>query len=156
MPAASEITTTKGNGPRVRQLSVFLPNRMGMLLELVKRLNERHVEVLALNVQEAADSAIVRVVVSDPDAAARVLHEAGIACAATEFVVVELERGAETLGRLLAALLVAEVNIHGCYALMTRPRGRTALALHVEDNDCATAVLAAEGFRLLSQADLSR
>ena len=35
-------------------------------------------------------------------------------------------------------------------------RGNTALALHVEDNECATAVLRSHGFRLLDQADISR
>ena len=30
------------------------------------------------------------------------------------------------------------------------------LALHVEDNECATAVLRSHGFRLLDQTDISR
>jgi hypothetical protein len=60
------------------------------------------------------------------------------------------------LSKLLTALLMAEVNIHGCYSLLTRPSGNTALALHVEDNECATAVLRSHGFRLLDQVDISR
>jgi hypothetical protein len=47
---------------------------------------------------------------------------------------------------LLAALLAAECNIFGSYALLTRPRGRTALALHVEDNECAVSVLQSQQF----------
>ena len=34
--------------------------------------------------------------------------------------------------------------------------GKSTLALHVEDNECATAVLRSHGFRILSQADISR
>ena len=73
-----------------------------------------------------------------------------------DLVVVELKESARDLGKLLAALLMAEVNIHGIYSLLTRPRGKAALALHVEDNECATAVLRSHGFRILSQSDISR
>jgi hypothetical protein len=56
----------------------------------------------------------------------------------------------------LASLLAADVNIFGSYALLTRPRGRTALALHVEDNECAMSVIQQHGFEILSQSDISR
>jgi hypothetical protein len=149
-------TTEKTDGPRVKQFSVFLENRVGALLEIVKLLNEHHVHVLALNVQDSADSAIVRIVVSDPESVQEIFQTHDIPFSMTEFVVVELREGAEALGRVLAALLMAEVNIHGSYALLTRPNGNAALALHVEDNECTVAVLRSHGFRVLSQTDLSR
>ena len=71
-------------------------------------------------------------------------------------VVVELQEVATQLAKLLAALLMAEVNVHFTYALLTRPRGFAALALHVDDIDCAASVLLGEGFKLLSQTDISR
>jgi hypothetical protein len=69
---------------------------------------------------------------------------------------VELKEGATELGKLLAALLAAEVNIFGSYSQLTRPRGRAALAIHVEDDECACAVLRSHGFTILSQTDISR
>ena len=71
-------------------------------------------------------------------------------------VVVELREVATELAKLLAALLMAEVNVHFSYPLLTHPRGFAALALHVDDTDCASSVLLGEGFKLLSQADISR
>lgn len=153
--AATE-TTEKMRGPWVRQYSIFLQNKVGALLEVVKLLNENSVHVLALNVQDSADSAIVRIVTSDPEHVQELFEVHDIAYATTEFVVVELKAGASELGRLLASLLMAEVNIHGCYALLNRPRGNSALAVHVEDNECAAAVLRSHGFRTLSQGDISR
>src|SRR5579862_1841965 len=149
-------TTERLDGPRVQQFSVFLKNKVGALLEIVKLLNEHNVHVLALNVQDSADSAIVRIVVSDPERVQDLFGIHDIPFAMCDFVVVELKEGATELGKLLAALLMAEVNIHGSYSLLTRPRGNAALALHVEDNDCATAVLRSHGFRVLSQTDISR
>jgi hypothetical protein len=153
---AATRTTEGDEGAPVKQFSIFLENKVGALLEIVKLLNEHSVEVLALNVQDSADSAIVRIVVSDPDEVHKLFEIHDIPYATTDFVVVELKEGANQLGKMLAALLMAEINIHGSYALLSRPRGNAALALHVEDNECSTAVLTGHGFRILTQADISR
>jgi len=47
----------KTSGPCVKQFSVFLLNRVGALLEIVRMLNESDVHVLALNSQDSTDSA---------------------------------------------------------------------------------------------------
>lgn len=148
--------TGKASGPRVRQFSVFLPNKVGALAEVVKLLHEHSIHVLALNVQDSADSAIVRIVISDPEQGQDLFGIHDVPYSVCDIVVVDLREGAIELSKLLAALLMAEVNIHGCYSLLTRPSGNCALAIHLEDNDCATAVLLSHGFRLLGQTDISR
>ena len=153
---SSAQTTEKISGPRVKQFSIFLPNKVGALSDVVKVFHEHSIHVLAMNVQDSADSAIVRIVVSDPEQVQDILGIHDIPFSACEVVVVEMREGATELAKLLSALLMAEVNIHGCYGLLTRPNGNCALALHVEDNDCATAVLRSHGFRILSQMDISR
>jgi hypothetical protein len=152
----AETTEKVGGSPRVTQFSVFLSNKVGALLDVVKMLNERGVDVLALAVQDSADTAIVRIVVSDPESVEDLFMEQGVPASICDLVVVELKEGASELGRLLAALLAAECNIFGSYALLTRPRGKAALALHVEDNDVAIAVLKQHRFSILSQSDISR
>ena len=156
MTFESSRTTEKEEGPRVKQFSIFLKNKVGALLDVVKLLNDHNVEVLAVSVQDSADAAIVRLVVSDPDSVQELFNSGEIAYSPCDLVVVELKEGATQLGKLLTALLMAEVNIHGSYPLLTRPRGNAALALHVEDEECACAVLRSHGFRILSQTDISR
>ena len=106
--------------------------------------------------EDSADAAIVRIVVSDPEQVQELFAMQDIPCSTCDLVVVELKEGASDLGKLLTCLLMAEVNIHGSYSLLCRPRGNTALALHVEDEECACAVLHSHGFRILSQSDISR
>src|SRR2546428_11491938 len=130
MDAEATRTTEKLDGPKVKQFAVFLQNKVGALLDVVKLLNEHNVLVLALSVQDSADAAIVRLVVSDPEHVQELLHTADIACSICDLVVVELKEGAAELGKLLTCLLMAEVNVHTTYPLLTRPRGNAALALH--------------------------
>jgi hypothetical protein len=153
---SAETTEKTGGPPRVTQFSIFLPNKVGALLEVVRMLNERGIDVLALSVQDSADTAIVRIVVSDPESVEDLFLENAVPASICDLVVVELKEGASELGKLLQALLAAECNIFGSYALMTRPRGKCALALHAEDNDVAVAVLKQHGFTILAQSDISR
>ncbi len=149
-------TAQKFDGPRVRQFSVFLKNKVGALLEVVRLLNHHMVDVVGLSVQDSTDSSIVRLVVSDPEMVESLFKENEIAFGVCEMVVVEMEEVATDLAKLLASLLAAEVNIFFSYPLLTRPNRKAALALHVEDHECAVSVLAGDGFALLSQADISR
>ena len=140
----------------VRQLSVFLDNRVGALMALVKLLNEHHIEVLGYSLQEAAEITILRMIVTDPDSAATLFMERGIAHTDSPMVVVELREGAHGLGQCLSALLTAEINIRSSYPLLTRPDQGALLALHVDDAEVGAEALNASGFRVLAQGELSR
>ena len=149
-------TTSGIQGPLVKQFSVFLANKVGALLDIVKLLHKNAIHVLAMSVTESTDSAIARILVSDPDQVQDLFQQHDVAFGVSTMVVVELREVATELPKLLAALVMAEVNVHFSYALLTRPRGYAALAIHVDDTECASNVLQGEGFRILSQSDLSR
>lgn len=149
-------TIEKTDGQAVRHFSIFLDNKVGALLEVVKLLGENAIVVLALSIQDSAESSICRFIVSDPDRVEELFEEHDIPHSVSEVVVTELKEGASDLAPVLAALLKAEVNVLFSYPLLIRPRGRALLALHVDDNECASSVLRGDGFPILTQDDLSR
>jgi len=67
MPVDLPETTSKMEGPLVKQFSVFLPNKVGAMLDIVKVLNAHQTHIVALSVSESTDSAIARIIVSDPE-----------------------------------------------------------------------------------------
>ncbi len=141
---------------KVRQFSVFLENKAGRLLEIVQFFAQHNVHVVALTVLDTADCAVARMVVDDPDRARSIFQEHAIAFSETNLVVVELPSSATDLKNVLCALLQAEVNIHFTYSFLTRPRGKAALAMCVEDEECARSVLLQNSFKILTQRDISR
>ena len=152
-----ELQTARGPlEDEVRQFSVFVENKVGRLLDIVKVFAQARVHVVALSILDTSDAAIVRLVVDDPDKARALFQEHGLAFTEVALVVVELSSSAADLKAVLTALLQAECNIHSSYSLLTRPRGKAALALHVEDIEVASSVLQANQFKLLSQRDISR
>lgn len=146
---------TQSRSP-VQQLSVFLHNRVGALLSLVKLLNEHKIEVLGFSVQDSVELTLVRLVVTAPEEAERVFAEQGLACAAKNIIVVELREGVHDLGHVLSALLAAEINIHHSYPLLVRPGGKPLLALYLDDPEVGAESLGKSGFKVLAQGDLSR
>ncbi len=153
MPATQTTTTTPGDP--VKQFSVFTANQVGRLHELTALFRQNDVHVMAITVLDSADSAIVRLVVDDPDKARELMINNDFPYSEADLLVVEIDDESK-LTAVLAALLEAEVNIHYIYSFIKRPRGKAALALSVEDPDVAAQSVAQRGFKVLSQADIAR
>lgn len=149
-------TSTEIARTPVRQLSVFLDNRVGTFLSLVKLLKENHIEVLGVSLLEATEITLLRMVLSDPESAQTVFMERGIPHTEAPLVVVELREGSLDLSHALSVLLAAEINIRFSYPLLTRPGDFPLLALHVDDVEIGGGALSHAGFKVLSQGELSR
>jgi hypothetical protein len=143
---ATSAPVRKKQADPIRQFSIFLANKAGRLLELIRILHSRHVHVVALTILDTTDSAIVRMVVDDPDTARAIFHEQAVA---------HTESGTD-LPKVLSSLLEAEINILTAYGFLVRPEGRSAICLNLDDNELGAQVLSRGGFRLLGQGDISR
>src|SRR6266581_6974685 len=150
---ATETTKMRRVDP-VIQFSVFTPNRLGRLHDLIRLLGAQGVHVLALMVLDTTDSSIIRVVVDDPDRARELLVREGFPFTESNLVVVEVT--STELNRLMAALLEAELNINYLYSFIPHPQGKSILAFSMEDNDLGEQVLTRRQFRVLRQMDISR
>src|SRR4029079_17463408 len=119
--------------------NVFLANRMGALLELVRRFETTDAKLVALTVVENADCGIIRLVPSGPERAYEILKQAKFPFTESDLLVVKLPDNDQPLLTICKALLAAEVDIHYTYPLMigVGPMGNTALALHVDDHEVA-------------------
>jgi len=145
-------------GPRasaVVQFSVFTPNRLGRLNELVQIFGAHHVHVLALTVLDTTDSSIIRLVLDDPDRARDLLAQEGFPFTESPLVVVEVNSSDE-INRLIAALLEAELNINYLYSFIPHPNGKSIVGLSMEDNEVAEQILRRHQFPVLKQSDISR
>src|SRR5436309_3348688 len=70
-------TTRARRADHVIQFSVFTPNRLGRLHDLIGLFDSRGVHVLGLMVLDTTDSAIIRMTVDDPDLARDILKTEG-------------------------------------------------------------------------------
>lgn len=153
--SAIDFETARGRDwPSVRQYNVFVENRVGNLLAVVRRFESSDNRIVSLTVVDSADCAIIRMVLSDPERARETFESAKLPFTESDLLVVELPDADQPLVQICKALLGAEISIHYAYPLLVGPHGRSALALHVEDHETAAATLEKLGFTLFTEKDL--
>lgn len=151
----ASITTRGPRAEPVLQFSIFVPIRMGLMLDIVRLLGKREVHILAMSVLDTTDNTILRILVDDPDACRDVLDRHKFAYTENPMVCVEIA-DERHLQNVLVALLEAELIIHYLYSFLTRPNGKSALAISLEHQEVATEALGRHQFRVLYQEDLAR
>ncbi|MBS0207473.1 MAG: acetolactate synthase [Planctomycetes bacterium] len=148
--------TARGrNYPSIRQFTVFLENRVGQLLEVVRRFEGSKVKIVALSISDSSECAFCRFLLSHPEQGREILERAGLALIESDLIAVELPEGPQPLLRVCTALLQAEVNIIQAYPLLVRPRGKPIVALMVDNIDIGLETLASKGFHMITEGDLS-
>jgi hypothetical protein len=154
--AGLDYATTRGRDwPSVRQFNVFLENRVGALLTVVRRFEATDIRIVSLTVNDLADCAIIRIVLSDPERALEILHQAKLPVTESDLLVVQLPDGPHPLPRICKALLAAEINIDYAYPLLIGPQGQAALAIRVDSHESAAQTLESQGFTLFTENDLN-
>jgi hypothetical protein len=154
--SGTEFSTIRGrNYPSLRQFTVFLENRVGQLLEVIRRFEGTKVRIVALSIVDAAECAFVRFLLTHPEEGREILERAGLAIIESDLIGVELPDGPQPLLEICTALLQAEVNISQAYPLLLRPHGRAAVALMVDNIELGLETLTTRGFTMVSEADLT-
>jgi len=151
-----DLLTARGRDwPSVRQYNVFVPNRVGGLLDVVRRFEQSDNRIVSITVVDTADCAIIRLVLADAERALETLQQAKFAFTESDLLVVQLPDSTQPLLDICKALLQTENNIHYAYPLWVGgPNAGSHVALHVEDPETAAASLSRAGFVLLSENDL--
>ena len=75
----------------VRQISVFLENKIGRLAEITEILGDKKINIRALSIADTAEFGILRMIVDTPQKAYQALEERGFTVSRTEVVVVEVK-----------------------------------------------------------------
>src|SRR5882757_6054069 len=141
--------------PTLRQFTVFLENRVGQLMEVVRRFEGSRVKIVAFSINDATECAFVRFLLSHPEQGREILERAGLALIETDLIGVELPDGPQPLLQVCTALLQAEVNIVQAYPILIRPHGRPAVALMVDNIEMGLETLDTKRFRMITEGDLA-
>ena len=153
--AGTDFATIRGRDyPTIRQFTVFLENRVGQLMDVVRRFEGSNVRIVALTISDSTECALVRFLLSDPESGREILERAGLAIVESDLIGVELPESSQPMLQICTALLAAEVNFTQVYPLLFRPTGRPAVALMVDNIEMALDTLAAKGFTPINEDDL--
>ncbi len=140
----------------VRQISVFLENKIGRLAEITQILGNKEINIRALAIADTTEFGILRMIVDRPQKAYEALEERGFTVSQTEVVVVEVEDKPGGLAQVMAILGKEGINVEYLYAFVA-PKGRGALVvLKIEEKKATVDLLQEEKVKILSAEEISR
>ena len=74
----------------VLQLSIFIENKSGTLLKVLKLLKEAQIQIIASTIADTLDYGIYRIICSNPTEAYKILKESGISVALSDVFAIRL------------------------------------------------------------------
>ena len=127
--------------PLMRQISVFLENVPGRLATLCNTLEENGINLRAMTTSEGSDYGVVRMLVSDVDAAEDVLREANLPFSTVEVLTIEVSDHPGALGKVAVQLAEAGINVEYAYAAAGGGNEKALCVVKVADPAAAEAQL---------------
>ncbi len=140
----------------IKQISVFLENKPGMLDAMTAVLARAGITLRALSLAETKDFGIVRMIVDDVYETATVLKDNEYISSMTPVVAVMIPDVIGGLNKVLTSLTAAHVNLEYMYSTLAgRSTGNAYMILRVEDVQKAEDALRAAGFTLADQETIA-
>ena len=137
----------------ITQLSLFLMNQPGQLVDAVGILSEGGANIRAMSIAESNDFGILRAIVSDTDLAVSLLKEKYL-ISKTEVIAARMGDKSGSLYPILKVLNESNINIEYMYAFTGTGVDEAYVVLRVNDVQTAEAVLKASGIPTLSDENL--
>ena len=135
---------------KIQQLSIFAENKPGHIAGPCSLLAEHGVDIRALTLADTQRFGILRLIVSDPAKATKLLETAGHVVKSTDVLAIEVADHPGGLAQVLSALDGTPVNIEYMYAFPFSRGGMAVLIFRFDDPDTAIEVLLAKGVPVLA------
>ncbi|MDD6331163.1 MAG: ACT domain-containing protein [Clostridium sp.] len=138
----------------VKQISIFVENKIGNLAEVTQVLAQAGVSLHAISLADTKDFGVLRVIVDDSYLAATTLKEQGYIFSITPVLAVAISDEPGSLHQILTTLEEGNINLEYLYDFNTRKSDYAYLILKVDEVERAVDVLSKSKIKLLSQEDL--
>ena len=139
----------------VKQISVFLENKPGMLNQMTSILSEHDIDLRALSLAETTDFGIARFIVDNVLETVAILNEAGYINRLTPVVAAEIPDEPGALNKVLGIFKENDINLEYMYAILSAEGSNAYMIFKVHDDAKASAALVSNGIKVLSQEDMA-
>ncbi len=139
---------------RIRQISVFIENRPGRLVEVVDILGKNSINLKALSLADSSDFGIARLIVKGTDDAVKVLKENGFTVSVTNILACLIDDKPGALANILTLLAKNDINIEYMYGFASPIQNKAVMVFKLSDIDKAQDLFNQNNIELLSQEEI--
>ena len=138
----------------IEQLSVFVENKPGKLVEALETLAQARIDLRALSLADTTDFGILRIIVDNPSGALGALQDAGYLVKSSAVIPVSVSDKPGGLAAVLRVLADSGVDVEYTYAFVAHASEKAYVILRVADNDAAIKAMNDNNIALLSSEDM--
>ena len=138
----------------MKQISVFVENRPGSLMEVTSKLVEAEINIRAVSSFDTPEFGILRMVVDNPQKAKETLTHLGFVVRITDVVGVELKDEKGNLNRMLSILADGQINLNYIYSFVIRDGRAPVMVFQTDDYEKATQILKKYNVKIVEEDDL--
>ena len=120
---------------KIKQLSIFLQNRMGSLSKPLEVLSDADVNIRAMCMADTSEFGILRLVVDNPEKGKEALEENNFLVKITDIIGVEMNDTPGGLTSVLKIIRDHEIDLEYLYAFSHEKEGKAILLLHADNLD---------------------
>ncbi|MBI1390864.1 MAG: ACT domain-containing protein [bacterium] len=139
---------------KLKQLSLFLENRPGQLVQAAQALKEAGVNILTLSLADTEQFGILRLIVSDWEKGKRALEAHQCVVNAADVAALEVSDRPGGLAEILGIIEECGINIEYMYAFTFGRDGKAILIFRFEEVDEAIAKLQARNVNVIGSVEL--
>ena len=132
----------------IKQLSVFAENKPGAIVEITDALASRDIDIRAMSIADTQNFGVLRLIVSDVDAARDALRAIECIVSVTDVVCVEMSDRPGSLADIIKLLATNGINIEYMYAFVAVSREHAYTVFRVSNNERTEQLLAASDFKV--------
>ena len=131
----------------VNQISIFLENKYGKLSEILALLAEERIRIIA-----ATEYGILRIIVSDPQKAYKILKENNVSANLTDVLAIVTSSCAGSFANTLSYFTKAGISIEYMYCFSIREKA--ILILRTNNRESAREVIRRQNLEYICESDL--
>ena len=137
----------------IQQISVFVENKQGKLVETVKTLAENDINIRAMSIADTKDFGILRMITSDNAKTKEVLSSDSVVNT-TDVIAVKMADRPGSLYKVIDILSKAGINIEYMYAFTASDSLGAYVVFRVDDVPQAQRVIDDNGLKSLNDEDV--
>ena len=138
----------------VHQLSVFIENKSGTLVKVLKLLKVHDIQLIASTIADTTDYGICRILCSQPDKAYKILKDAGVAVSLNEVFAIELDDVPGKAADAIDFLAKEDISISYLYSFLLRGKG--ILIFRTDNTEKAQEAIDRNGLKVIEEKDISK
>ena len=136
----------------LKQLSIFLENKSGRLTEVLETLGQEKISISALSIADTSEYGILRLIVSDPQEALKLLKAKEFSVNLTDVIGIETPIEAGSFAKVLKHFSDEGISIEYMYAFSYHDKG--IIVMRTDDRQKAFKLIEKKSMKVVTIEDI--